>query len=157
MRARLTWAAVAAALAVACGGGHDDSEPAATSSPDEGGAGPVSLSPPDDDLEPFAACSADTDCIAVSKVGCCHLGWKVAVNKDMARAYAGSFHCPNPAPICIQILVIDSRTPQCNFDTGLCELVQQARTTCGDGPACTGDASCAFPRGEEMPTCVRPP
>jgi hypothetical protein len=144
---------LAAALAIACGG-RGDSEPAAASSPDEDSAGAVSLSPPEDDLEPFAACSADTDCIAVDKVGCCHLGWKVAVNKDRARAYAGSYRCPNSAPICIQILVIDRRTPECNFDKGLCELVEEPRTTCGEGPACPGNATCAISHGQKTPSCM---
>jgi hypothetical protein len=86
------------------------------------------IAPPDDDAEaraaPFAPCSTDADCVAVPRVGCCHLGWKVAVNRRMAEAYTASFLCPNPRPICIQMLVIDRRCAVCEWVAHQCRLVQ---------------------------------
>jgi hypothetical protein len=132
MREGLTWIGVAAVLVVACGG-RDDLASAASSSPENVGVdvGSVGVPPPNDDAAPFAACSADTDCSAVPKVGCCHLGWKVAVNKDKAKAYAASYHCPIAEPICIQILVIDNRTPRCDPGAHQCKLVDEANNDCG--------------------------
>jgi hypothetical protein len=137
MRARLTSLALTAALAAACGG-RDDSVLDSSSSPekiDAPDSGSVVSPPPNNDAAPFAACSTDTDCIAVPKVGCCHLGFKAAVAKNRADAYSASFHCPNQHPICIEILVIDDRTARCNASTHMCELV-------GDSTSCGGASPC---------------
>jgi hypothetical protein len=141
MRARLTALALTAALATSCGGRDDSafdssSSPQQIDAPNASDQGRVVSPPPNDDAAPFAACSTDTDCIAVPKVGCCHLGWKAAVSKGKADAYQASFHCPNEHPICIQILVIDNRTARCNAATHMCELVAGS---CEGGSACLSD------------------
>jgi hypothetical protein len=71
----------------------------------------------------FRACAADTDCVAVPRVGCCHNGWNEAVAVSQKDAYAASFVCPEAHPICAMFLVRDRRTPRCNAGTHLCELV----------------------------------
>jgi hypothetical protein len=150
---------MAAALAAACGGRDDLALASASSPEDTGGGAAVWASPPppaasDDATAAFAACTADADCVAVPQVGCCHLGRKVAVARDQEHAYASSFVCPNPAPVCIEILIIDNRTPQCNFDTGRCELVQAPRTACGASPPCDGNTTCGLAPGSVTPACM---
>jgi hypothetical protein len=71
----------------------------------------------------FRACAADTDCVAVPRVGCCHNGWMEAVAASQQGAYAASFVCPVAHPICPMFLIRDTRIPRCNVTTHLCELV----------------------------------
>jgi hypothetical protein len=71
----------------------------------------------------FRACSADVDCVAVPRVGCCHNGWNEAVAVTQKDAYAASFVCPEAHPICAMFLVRDTRVPQCDGATHLCGLV----------------------------------
>lgn len=71
----------------------------------------------------FRACSADADCVAVPRVGCCHNGWNEAVAVSQRDAYAASFICPEARPICAMFLVRDARVPQCVGATHLCSLV----------------------------------
>ncbi len=71
----------------------------------------------------FFACQADPDCIAVRKVGCCNHGDKEAVNANAAGAYAASFTCPDPRPICPQFMRRDLRVAACNQGTHRCEMV----------------------------------
>ena len=70
----------------------------------------------------FRACLSDADCVAVARVGCCHNGWKEAVAASQAAAYAGSFACPEPHPICPMFLVRDDRVAHCDTDTRLCTM-----------------------------------
>src|SRR5258708_3468603 len=63
----------------------------------------------------ITACSADSDCVAVPRGGCCNNGYLEAVNKHHTRAYANSTKCTaNPRPMCPQFLVHDTRVAQCN-------------------------------------------
>jgi hypothetical protein len=71
----------------------------------------------------FRACSADVDCVAVTRVGCCHNGWNEAVAASQKDAYAASFVCPEAHPICAMFLVRDTRVPRCDGATHLCGLV----------------------------------
>jgi hypothetical protein len=71
----------------------------------------------------FRACSADADCVAVPRVGCCHNGWNEAVAASQRDAYAASFVCPEAHPICAMFLVRDTRVPRCDGPTHLCRLV----------------------------------
>jgi hypothetical protein len=70
----------------------------------------------------FRACSADTDCVAVSRVGCCHNGWNEAVAASQKDAYAASFVCPVAHPICAMVIVRDTRQAACDAATRLCTL-----------------------------------
>jgi hypothetical protein len=72
----------------------------------------------------FRACTTDADCIAVPRVGCCHNGWNEAVAASQKDAYATSFTCPDPHPMCIMMIVHDTRVPRCGADH-LCTLVAQ--------------------------------
>ncbi len=76
----------------------------------------------------FRACAVDADCIAVDRVGCCHNGWKEAVAVTQKDAYAASFTCPDPHPICAMYIVRDMRQPRCDAATHLCTLVPPAQT-----------------------------
>ncbi|MDP9149985.1 MAG: hypothetical protein M3O36_08615 [Myxococcota bacterium] len=82
--------------------------------------------PTDDEEEAAAAfrsCTADDDCVAVDRVGCCHNGWKVAVASSQRGAYLRSFTCPDPHPICAMYIVRDQRVPRCDIATKRCALV----------------------------------
>ncbi len=93
--------------------------PAPTPAPTAPVAGMEDAGPP----AQFRACAADTDCIAVPRVGCCHNGWNEAVAASQKDAYAASFVCPQAHPICAMFLIRDKRSPRCNEATHLCELV----------------------------------
>jgi hypothetical protein len=70
----------------------------------------------------FRACSADADCVAVPRVGCCHNGWNEAVAASQKDAYRASFVCPEAHPICAMFIVRDTRVPQCDPAAHLCAL-----------------------------------
>jgi hypothetical protein len=70
----------------------------------------------------FRACSADADCIAVPRVGCCHNGWKEAVAASQKDPYAASFVCPDPHPVCAMYLIRDAREAKCDPTTRLCTM-----------------------------------
>jgi len=71
----------------------------------------------------FQACQADSDCVAVPRVGCCHNGWKEAVNVAQKDAYAASFTCQT-RPLCPMYIIRDMRVPRCDLHTHLCGMVQ---------------------------------
>ena len=71
----------------------------------------------------FLACRADTDCVAVPRVGCCHNGWNEAVAASQKDAYEASFVCPEAHPICAMFIVRDARQARCDKVSGLCVLV----------------------------------
>jgi hypothetical protein len=87
------------------------------------GPGPADDDSPDAGSAPYRACQQDSDCIAVAHVGCCHNGWREAVNATQKDAYAKSFVCPTPHPMCPMYIVHDTRTPKCNLGTHLCTMV----------------------------------
>ena len=83
---------------------------------------------PDDDAgapSRFRGCGVDADCVAVPHVGCCHNGWMEAVAASQRDAYASSFVCPNPHPICAMHLIRDTREAKCVRATGLCTMVSK--------------------------------
>ncbi len=71
----------------------------------------------------FQACQGDSDCVAVPRVGCCHNGWKEAVNVAQKDAYAASFTCQT-RPLCPMYIIRDMRVPRCDLHTHLCGMVQ---------------------------------
>ncbi len=81
-----------------------------TDSTDEGAS-----SAADQDLKKsIQACSADDDCVAVPKGGCCDNGWLEAVNKHHVKQYENATKCTaNPRPMCPMYLVHDTRVPAC--------------------------------------------
>ena len=104
----------------------------ASSLPAEAGAAPAAASDEPTAPEPaatdagapaqFRACAADTDCVAVPRVGCCHNGWMEAVAVSQKDAYAASFVCPEAHPICAMFIIRDRRVARCNTAAHLCEL-----------------------------------
>lgn len=80
---------------------------------------------PDASTAAYRACQQDTDCVAVPRVGCCSNGWFEAVNAGQKDAYAKSFTCPTPRPMCPMYMVHDTRTPKCDTNTHLCIMVRQ--------------------------------
>jgi hypothetical protein len=71
----------------------------------------------------FQACKVDSDCVAVPRVGCCHNGWKEAVNVAQQDAYAASFTCPR-REMCPMFIIRDQRVPRCDPAAHLCAMVR---------------------------------
>jgi hypothetical protein len=67
-------------------------------------------------MSAIQACKADSDCVAVDKVGCCPNGWKEAVNKHHVAAYEHSFKCPQAHPVCPLYVINDTRNVECVSD-----------------------------------------
>ncbi len=100
------------------------STPGTTPAPEAGA--PVSAAAPDTPdggaIAAFQACQADSDCVAVPRVGCCNNGYKEAVNASQKDAYAASFSCPKRRP-CPMYIIRDMRVPKCDPGTHLCQMV----------------------------------
>jgi hypothetical protein len=79
----------------------------------------------------YLACSADSDCIAVDRAGCCHNGYKDAVNKDKVAAYKTANACHDPHVICAMFMVNDDRVAVCNTAHNKCEMVKPESIQCG--------------------------
>lgn len=108
----------------------------------------------------FRACTMDIDCVAVDRVGCCHNGWKEAVAASQKDAYARSFACPDPHPICAMYLVRDDRVAECDNGTHLCAMVKADDIHCGgfirNQHACPDGYSCRLPRIPDIPgKCIK--
>ena len=97
--------------------------PVAASAPE---AGPVGTTDGDGGLAAqFRSCGADADCVAVPRAGCCHNGWKEAVNATQKDAYEQAYACTRtPRPICPMYMVRDTRVARCNAQSHLCEMVK---------------------------------
>ena len=79
---------------------------------------------PDEGVDPqYRACSVDTDCVSVERVGCCHNGRKVGVAASQKDAYLQSFTCPTKHPKCPMYRIKqDDRVAACDGATHLCGL-----------------------------------
>jgi len=78
---------------------------------------------PEEAVDPqYRSCAADTECVAVERVGCCHNGWKVAVAGSQKDAYSRSFTCPQARPICPMYRRMDRRVAYCDDAVHLCAL-----------------------------------
>jgi hypothetical protein len=100
--------------------------PDTTAAADAAGPGATMASAPAADgggAAAFQACQLDADCVAVPRVGCCHNGYKEAVNIAQQDAYAASFTCPRRVP-CPMFMIRDQRVPRCDPGTHLCEMVK---------------------------------
>jgi hypothetical protein len=82
-------------------------------------------------LAQFRACTLDSDCVAVDRVGCCHNGWKEAVASSQAPAYEKSFTCPQAHPMCPMYIVRDARVPLCDNGAHLCTMTRPEDVACG--------------------------
>ena len=122
--------------------------------------------PPDAQIDAVAqmpdlfGCAADADCVAAAKVGCCQNGEKVAVRANAADAYARSFTCPDPHPVCPMYLVQDLRIAECNAGTRACEMVKIEEVRCGgagkDRHVCPEPYKCGAPKpGAEGGSCTK--
>jgi hypothetical protein len=87
------------------------------------GPGPAEETSADAGNAQYRGCKQDGDCIAVPRVGCCNNGWLEAVSAAQKDAYAKSFVCPTPHPMCPMYIVHDTRTPRCDPGTHLCTMV----------------------------------
>jgi hypothetical protein len=79
----------------------------------------------------FTSCVYDSDCVAVPQVGCCRLGFMVAVNRADVRPYQASDTCTESRPICPMYIVVDRRVPECDNATRRCTLISADRIACG--------------------------
>ncbi|HEY2512693.1 MAG TPA: hypothetical protein VGI39_17620 [Polyangiaceae bacterium] len=70
----------------------------------------------------FYTCAADTDCVSVPKVGCCHNGHHEAVNKQSVDAYKNSFTCEKKHPMCPQYIVKETRVAKCDTTAHKCVM-----------------------------------
>jgi hypothetical protein len=109
---------------------------AASDSPEQASATPVAASSPPTSPVPAAeadgglaaqyrSCQADADCVAVPRAGCCHNGWKEAVNSSQKDAYEQANACASTRrPICPMFMVRDTRVARCDGQSHLCEMVK---------------------------------
>ncbi len=93
----------------------------------------------------YVACNMDSDCVAVPREGCCHNGYKDAVNKDKIDSYRGANACKMTNPMCPQFLIDDKRAPVCNAHQ--CEMQEPDTIRCGgkgpdDAHACPDGYAC---------------
>jgi len=99
------------------------SAPPASSDETAIGPGPGDDNAADAGNAQYRGCKQDSDCVAVPRVGCCNNGWLEAVASTQKDAYAKSFVCPTPHPMCPMFIVRDTRTPRCDAGTHLCTMV----------------------------------
>jgi len=95
----------------------------------------------------YLACSVDSDCVAVAREGCCHNGWKDAVNQSRLDAYRQANACKDQHVMCAQFLVNDDRVALCNTAQSRCEMMKPEEIPCGgfirNQHACPDGYECA--------------
>src|SRR5579884_752755 len=91
----------------------------------------------------YSTCQVDSDCIAVEREGCCHNGYKDAVNKDGVASYRAANACRTRNTVCPQFRIDDKRVALCNATAHRCEMVEPETIRCGGA----GDAAHACPAG----------
>jgi hypothetical protein len=109
----------------------------------------------------FRACTLDSDCVAVDRVGCCRNGWKEAVAASQKDAYAQSFKCPESRPICPMYMVRDKRVAECDNGTQLCTMIAPEDIACGgfirNQHHCPDGYVCKVSKVPDIPgKCVKP-
>lgn len=70
----------------------------------------------------YLACSANSDCVAVPKAGCCNNGYKEAVNRNFIEQYKAANACKEQGVMCAQYLVNDTRIARCDTQAKKCEM-----------------------------------
>lgn len=76
------------------------------------------------------SCKKDSDCVAISKGGCCPNGWNVAVNKNHVKAYEASHAC-HQHTICPLYVILDTRVAECDVSNDKCVMVAPEDIRCG--------------------------
>lgn len=77
-------------------------------------------------------CQRDSDCVAVSKGGCCPNGTNVAVSLGAETDYATANACTvTPHPVCPFAVILDRRVAECSHVTNHCEMVAPEDIACG--------------------------
>lgn len=104
------------------------------------------------------SCKVDSDCVAISKGGCCPNGWNVAVNKTKVKSYEASHECNDPQ-ICPLYVIDDTRVAECNTGTNKCQMVEPDAIRCGgfttNPHKCPKGWSCKANKIPDVPgTCV---
>ncbi len=74
----------------------------------------------------YLVCSENSDCIAVERAGCCHNGFKDAVNASKVDEYRAANVCKKSGP-CPMFRILDKRVAVCNTVKHRCEMVQPAK------------------------------
>lgn len=144
-------------LAGACGGGdHGDCARACHDAGSNADAGPADSGASDGEPPAeYRACQIDDDCIAVARAGCCHNGWKTAVNHSEVDAYDGAFACHEERPICPLYIVNDTRVAECDRATRLCGMVAIEDIACGgfiaNAHRCPDGYVCRYSRIPDVP------
>jgi hypothetical protein len=108
----------------------------------------------------YRSCTVDSDCVAVEKVGCCRNGWQEAVSTSQKEAYAKSFTCPQPHPICPMYIVHDTRVPLCDNGTHMCTMTRPEDVGCGgfihNKHSCPAGYRCQLSKHPDVPgKCVQ--
>jgi hypothetical protein len=75
----------------------------------------------------YLSCSADSDCVAVDRAGCCHNGYKDAVNASQQEAYRAANACTTEHHMCPMFMIVDKRVARCNTTLKRCEMVERGR------------------------------
>ncbi len=89
------------------------------------------VSQSDEDLKSGVyACKVDSDCVAISKGGCCPNGWNVAVNKHKVKGYEAGHVC-NEQIMCPLYVIDDTHVAECNTGTNKCTMVAPEDIKCG--------------------------
>jgi hypothetical protein len=71
----------------------------------------------------YLSCSADTDCVAVDRAGCCHNGYKDAVNTKQIEQYRAANACNEEHRPCPMFRILDKRVARCDTALKRCEMV----------------------------------
>lgn len=71
----------------------------------------------------YLACSTDTDCVAVDRAGCCHNGYKDAVNTKQIEQYRAANACNEEHRPCPMFRILDKRVARCDTALKRCEMV----------------------------------
>jgi len=96
----------------------------------------------------YVSCNMDSECVAVPREGCCHNGYKDAVNRDKLDSYRQANTCKIKNVMCPQFLIDDKRTPVCNATSHQCEMQEPDTIRCGG----KGDAAHTCPAGYSCKT-----
>ena len=72
----------------------------------------------------YLYCENNSQCVAVDRAGCCHNGWKDAVNKDRIAEYQQANACKDRHTLCAMYMVHDDRVAVCDTGKHQCAMVK---------------------------------
>jgi hypothetical protein len=99
-------------------------------------------------IQPYdTSCTADADCEAVDRGGCCPDGTAFAVNTSSTADYAAAVACTTtPRPYCPQHIINETRVAECNTGVGHCHMIAVEDIHCGgfiaNAHACPAGYAC---------------